>query len=366
MPAGLTVPRSPSSPAGTYVTPDPGFPGQHGERGTAAAACAARRENARHEDSCPAPGGGPVMTPITGDQYQISAGGYQATITELGAGLREFSHDGTPAVAGYQADELPPGAAGELLAPWPNRIDGGRYTLGGVTYQLDLSEPGAGNAIHGLTRWAAWTLVRHDPGAVQLSLRLPGRQGYPFTLNLTARYEVAADTGLTVTVTARNPGSRPAPYGLGAHPYLTTGAATVDECDLLLPAARWLPAGDRGIPAGPAQDVTGTPLDFRTARPVGDTRVDHAFTGLTREADGRVWVRLAGGGRQVALWAGDGLDWLQVFTGDTLGEAHRRRALAVEPMTCPPNAFASGTDLLMLAPGDSVTRSWGIQVTAAR
>jgi aldose 1-epimerase len=305
------------------------------------------------------------MTPLTGDQFQISAGGYQATITQLGAGLREFSHGGAAAVAGYHADELPPGAAGELLAPWPNRVDGGRYALGGVTHQLDLSEPAAGNAIHGLTRWAAWTPVRHEAAAVQLSLRLLGHQGFPFILEMTAVYQVAADSGLAVTVTARNPGSRPAPYGLGAHPYLTTGAATVDECELLLPAARWLPADGRGIPAGPAQDVAGTPLDFRTPRRIGVTQVDHAFTGLTREADGRVRVRLASGGRQVALWAGSGLDWLQVFTGDTLGEPHRRRALAVEPMTCPPNAFATGTDLLMLAPGDSVTRSWGIQVSAA-
>jgi aldose 1-epimerase len=52
-----------------------------------------------------------------------------------------------------------------------------------------------------------------------------------------------------------------------------------------------------------------------------------------------------------------------VFTGDTLDASRRRRALAVEPMTCPPNAFASGTDLIILAPGASVTHTWGIQVT---
>ncbi|MBO0775996.1 MAG: aldose epimerase, partial [Actinobacteria bacterium] len=221
------------------------------------------------------------MTPITGDQYEISAGGYQATITELGAGLRLFSHDGEPAIAGYGPDELPPGAAGQLLAPWPNRVDSGRYTIDGQAFQLDLSEPAAGNAIHGLTRWAAWQPVHQDPASVRLRLRLPGQQGYPFILELEAEYQVAAD-GLTVTVTGRNTGSRPAPFGLGAHPYLTTGAVTVDQCELLLPAARWLPAGDRGIPAGPPQDVAGSPLDFRAARLIGATRLDHAFTGLTR------------------------------------------------------------------------------------
>lgn len=302
------------------------------------------------------------MMPLTGNQYEISADGYQAVITELGAGLRELSCGGEPAVAGYPPDELPPGAAGQLLAPWPNRVDGGRYTVDGHTYQLDLSEPAAGNAIHGLIRWSSWTPLKHEGAVVLLGLRAPGRQGYPFPLEMEAEYQVGA-AGLTVTVTARNDGSRAAPFGLGAHPYLTAGSPVIDGCQLELPAARWLPANGRGIPSGPARDVTGGPLDFRTSRPVGATRIDHAFTGLSRDADGRAWTRLASDGRQVALWAGPGYDWLQVFTGDPLDEPHRRRALAVEPMTCPPNAFASGTDLIMLPPGGTVTRTWGIQVT---
>jgi len=302
------------------------------------------------------------MTALTGSQYEISAGDYRATITELGAGLREFSRAGVPAIAGFGADELPPGAAGQLLAPWPNRVDGGRYTAGGHEYQLDLSEPAAGNAIHGLTRWAAWSPVRHDPAAVQLALRLPGRQGYPFCLELTADYRLTAGTGLSVTVTARNTGSRPAPYGLGAHPYLTTGAPALGDCELTLPARQWLPADSRGIPSGPPRSVAGTPLDFRAGRPIGDAIVDQAFTGLSRDGHGRIWARLAGSGRQVTLWAGEGYEWLQVFTGDTLAAPHRRRALAVEPMTCPPNAFASGTDLLTIQPGTMVARTWGIEV----
>jgi aldose 1-epimerase len=113
------------------------------------------------------------------------------------------------------------------------------------------------------------------------------------------------------------------------------------------------------------EDVAGTRFDFRESRPIAAARIDHAFTGLTRDASGRAWARLGNGGTQVALWAGPGYQWLQVFTGDTLDPVHRRRGLAVEPMTCPPNAFASGVDLLMLEPGDSVTHTWGIQVTVA-
>ena len=189
-----------------------------------------------------------------------------------------------------------------------------------------------------------------------------GRPGYPFCIELTARYRLEADAGLEVTIMARNAGSRPAPYGTGCHPYLTTGAPVIDACQLELPAAQWLAADDRGIPRGQPEDVGGTPYDFREARRIGGTQLDHALTGLARDSDGRAWARLRGEEAQIAFWADPGYDWLQVFTGDALEPDRRRRALAIEPMTCPPNAFASGTDLLTLEPGDSVAHRWGLQV----
>ena len=135
----------------------------------------------------------------------------------------------------------------------------------------------------------------------------------------------------------------------------------LNDCELTLPAASWQPASDRGIPFGPAQDVEDSPYDFRTARPIGDVRLDHAFTGLIRDSGGHAWVRLSGPEAGAALWVDEGYRWLQVFTGDALDEQHRRRALAVEPMTCPPNAFVTGTDLLIIEPGQTVRHSWGIQ-----
>ena len=324
-------------------------------------------------------------TPLTGAQHRIRAGDYEAAVTELGAGLRQLSHRGRPLITGYEPDELPPAGAGQLLVPWPNRIDGGKYEFGGASCQLALSEAARGNAIHGLTRWANWEpaepaagqLAAGEPAAgesapgqggadlpatdqVTLTHVLHGRPGYPFCLELSVSYRLDAASGLSVAVTAWNIGSRPAPYGTGSHPYLTAGTPVVDDCELELDAADWLPTDDRGIPSGPPQDVTGSPFDFRAGRGIGDTRLDHALTGLSRDESGLAWAKLTGGGVRLGLWAGPGYDWLQVFTGDPLGPAQRRRALAVEPMTCPANAFVSGDGLLRLAPGDSVTHSWGI------
>lgn len=52
--------------------------------------------------------------------------------------------------------------------------------------------------------------------------------------------------------------------------------------------------------------------------------------------------------------------YVQVFSGDTLGPDKRRRGLAVEPMTCPPNAFRTGVDLMVLRPGEDIRLEWGI------
>jgi len=301
-----------------------------------------------------------MTIPLTGTQYEIEAGDYRATVTELGAGLRELTCGGTPLVTSYDADQLPPHGAGQLLSPWPNRVDGGRYPFGGAEYQLALSEPALGNAIHGLTRWIAWTRIAHDPTEVTLRSVPHGQQGYPFAVQVDVTYRLTSDSGLHVTVTAANKGSRPAPWGVGHHPYLAVPTPTVDECELTLPAGRWLPPGDRGIPSGPPRDVAGTEFDFRTARKLGETRLDHAFTGLRREPDGMAWVRLSAGGATTGLWADEGYRWLQVFTGDALEPELRRAALAVEPMTCPPNAFVSGEDLVVLQPKESVSCRWGI------
>jgi aldose 1-epimerase len=307
----------------------------------------------------------PAAVPLTGQQYQIASGQYRATVTELGAGLRELLFRDEPVIAGYEPDELPPGGAGQLLAPWPNRIDGGRYVFRGTEFQLALTEPAQANAIHGLTRWLTWTSVWRDASAVLLRSAPHGQQGYPFCLEIDAEYRLHPEAGLHVATTARNRGSHAAPYGTGSHPYLTAGTPVVNDCELTLPAASWLPTDDRGIPSGPPAAVDATPYDFRTPRPIGTTRLDHALTGLDRDGDGRAWAYLTandGLGIRVGLWAGQGYRWLQVFTGDPLGPDRRRKALAIEPMTCPPNAFVTADDLLVLDPGQAITHMWGIQV----
>ena len=109
--------------------------------------------------------------------------------------------------------------------------------------------------------------------------------------------------------------------------------------------------------------MEGTDRDFTTPRFVGPAVLDTAYTTLVREADGRALAGLdaPGGVTGATLWVDPGFPYLMVYTGDTLPDLpRRRRAVAIEPMTCPPNAFRTGKDVIDLQPGQEWRASWGI------
>jgi aldose 1-epimerase len=296
----------------------------------------------------------------SGEQVSLRAGGYTATVVEVGGGLRTLEHDGAALVDGYAEDEMCSGGRGQALLPWPNRIADGRYRFAERDHQVPLTEPERGNAIHGLARWANWQTLERTESGVVMSLRLHSQPGYPHTLELGIEYELSEE-GLAVLVIAANVGAEPAPFGAGAHPYLAAGDGMVDAAELTVPAATVLVPDERGIPAERAS-VGGTPLDVRAPRAIGDTVLDACFTDLARDEDGLARVRFVPrGGAAATLWMDAAWPYVQVFTGDTLEPERRRRGLAVEPMTCPPNAFATREDLWVLGPGEAFTGEWGIQ-----
>jgi aldose 1-epimerase len=304
------------------------------------------------------------MTGPSGDQFEIAGGGYRAVVTECGATLRLLEYAGRPILHGFGDDEMSSAGQGQLLMPWPNRVRDGQYSFAGQDLQLGLTEPARHNASHGLVRWAAWSPEEHAGSSVSLSYRLMAQSGYPWTVDLHVLYDLSAD-GLTVTQTATNLADRPAPYASGAHPYLTAGPGGVDTWELTIPAALRLVADDRKLPVG-EEDVSGTAYDFRVSRPLRGTVLDDAFGELDRDQDGvaTALVRDPATGRGAALWVDRHHPWLMVFTADD-GWHSPRQAIAVEPMTAPPDALRSGRDLLTLAPagqpGDEASVSWGIR-----
>ncbi|WP_338492143.1 gluconokinase, GntK/IdnK-type [Streptomyces sp. SJL17-4] len=305
---------------------------------------------------------GPSESPSpTGVSWRLVRGEQRAVVVQLGGALRDYVVNGRPLLDGFSAGSAITGGRGQLLLPWPNRVGGGRYGFGGRSLQLPLTEVEKNNAIHGLLRWALWKPLARTDDAVVLGTTLCPQPGYPFLLDVRVEYRLGPE-GLTTAVHATNTGTESAPYGVGQHPYLTVGTDLVDSALLTVPARYLLRTDDMGLPVGRAP-VDGGPYDFRAARPIGDLRLDTAFTGLDRGPDGRAVVRLAhpSGLRGIDLWLGEGTRYVQVYTGDTLAEPERRRqGVAVEAMSCPPDAFRSGTDLTVLEPGATHVLRWGL------
>ena len=271
----------------------------------------------------------------TGRQIELAHGGQRATVVEVGGGLRSYTAGDRAILAGFGERDMCHGARGQVLMPWPNRITGGRYTFDGTDYQLDITEPARTTAIHGLVRWDAWTVVNAASDRVLLTHRLHPQPGYPFSLDLSVEYVLALD-GLTVRAQATNIGPDACPFGAGFHPYLAPDTSTVNGTVLALPAKQ--------------------PSDFLVPRPVGDAELDTCFTDLQRDDGGIARVQFG----ETTLWVDHAFDYLMVFSADTLAPAERRRSLAVEPMTCAPDAFNTGAGLLVLAPGQTWTGVWGI------
>jgi aldose 1-epimerase len=292
---------------------------------------------------------------LSGTQYAIRAGEHKATIVEVGASLRQYTVRGVDITSPYQENEIAPAGCGAVLVPWPNRLRGGRYPFAGVNQQLPLTEPDKGNAIHGLARWARWQPAATQPDSVTLRMDLVPQKGWPFEVRVDVTYTLHPDTGLTVTARGRNTGSDPAPFGAGFHPYLSTHGRPFAEVSLRIPAAQRILADAAAIPVG-TEDVSGTPYDFRTAKPLGDVRLDDAFTDVLRDGDrASAEVRTVDGGAE--LWIDGAFGYLQVFTRHVPGVED---AVAIEPMSCPADAFNSGAGLVVLEPETEWTGTWGI------
>jgi aldose 1-epimerase len=303
---------------------------------------------------------GAVRT-IAGDVRTLAWRDQRAVVGEVGATLRSYSAGDEEILDGQGPTGIVSGGRGQVLAPWPNRLEDGSFTFAGTTAQAALDEPERRNAIHGLVRWLAWTVTDEGAAMIRLSCPLAAQPAYPFVLDLSVTYALG-ESGLTVTTQAANAGDRALPFGIGFHPYLRAPGGSVDGTCLTLPASRRLLLDERGLPTGD-QPVEGTDYDFRGGRAIGSARLDDCFCGLDRGEDGRVEIAIAGahGDDGVVLWADRAFGWIMCYTGDTLGEVSRRRqSVAIEPMTCPPNALRTGVGVVRVEQGESFVARWGI------
>ena len=293
--------------------------------------------------------------PAAGPTFTLTAGAAEVQVASLAAALRSYRVGDVQLTETWADGQIPPGAAGILLAPWTNRIDGGLWRLDGAEQQLDLTEVPKVNAIHGLLRNTGYHPIRQTPGSLTLSADIYPQHGYPFHLVHTATYELSADQ-LTVTQSLTNHSSRSAPFALGAHPYLKISGVPTSELRLTVRAECTFPTNARSIPVGTAA-VNGS-TDFRHGRRIGSTGLDAAFGGLTLRNGKHEHTLSAPDGRSVTLWTDESLAYVHVFLSTSYPGVDM--AVAIEPMTAPANAFNSGEGLRWLPAGETFSAQWGI------
>lgn len=301
-------------------------------------------------------------------RHEAPDGLHEASVTQIGATLRTYTIDGRPLISGFAAEQVRPAYRGAVLMPWPNRVRDGRYSFGGTDRQLALTEPQRLTAMHGLVCWQRWEPAMEGSSRVSCETTLFPQQGWDWTLTCRMTYALD-DDGLRVTAWVRNESDTAAPFGYSLHPYLTCGEASVDELELSLPAARTLGVDpERLLPeadtiAASLRDVDAA-TDLRAGPALAGRSLDTAYTDLRADPDGRWRAVLSHppSGARTVLWApATDLPWVQVFTGDALPEpARRRTGVALEPMTCGPDALATGEDLITLNPGQEWSTTWGL------
>jgi aldose 1-epimerase len=253
------------------------------------------------------------------------------------------------------------------MAPWANRIDGGKWTLDEQVLQLEINDPSMNNAIHGLVSQAVFEIADQTPTSVTLKTELQFSAGYPFNLEISVTYKLASD-GIDVKHEAKNLSDAAAPFVVGAHPYLQISGTPTEELEIKSSVRTVDIVNDRKIPIG-KQDISGSEFDITDWRELSTCNFDHGFSNLVRDSNGRGHHLLRSpSGDVLDIWQSAEMKYAFIFTPDFFtnnADATPRTAIAIEPQTGPANAFNSKEDLIWIEPNQAFEASWGLVFTPA-
>lgn len=301
-------------------------------------------------------------TPDT--ELTLTRGNLRLVVSPYGASLRGLSRRDTPIITGYSGAQNKLGGQGDVLIPFPGRVREGRYTFEGQTYQMVKNDKETPNAIHGFLRTVIWDQdnVTENSATFSTAFDADAHPGYPFPLRAEVTYTVT-ETGMTCAFVVQNTGTTDAPVAAGFHPYFTVGSGLINADTLHVPFGATLEYNDNLIPTGRVLPVPGTDFDFRQPRTVGDTIFNTCYLQPTRDSDGWTRIRLsdAADGRAVTVALDPSFNYVVLYSGDPLPASHRRRALAIEPMTCASDAFNHPDwGLAVLKPGEALSGTWKV------
>lgn len=278
----------------------------------------------------------------SGRQFQLTRGPWRATVVEVGAGLRMLSVDGREVLDGYSRHVACTGARGLPLITSLDRSPG-------RTAHFDEAH---------LPRSQRWICREQSDQHLLMGVDVGSTRNGADRLDVSVEYRLS-HSGLTVCTTAVNTGIQTCSYAAAHQPYLKFGAR-IDACHLRIAADRYISTDPHGATLT-TQASCGSVFDFSSAAAIGRQNLEVAFTGFHRDADGRAWLWLTDHcGATTALWVDQSYPFIEVYTSHTQAPPHFRTSLGVKPATCAPGARRSGEGLLMLAPGQSTSSTWGI------
>jgi aldose 1-epimerase len=303
------------------------------------------------------------LTPDT--DLTFTHGPYTLTVAPYGASLRGLTHNNDPVITGYHGKDGKVGGQGDVLIPFPGRVSGGRYTFEGQTYQMPINDKETPSAIHGFLRTQMWDVKAQSENAITFQTVLAPDQhaGYPFALAVCITYTLS-DDGLSVNFTLENTGTCDAPVAIGQHPYFTVNSPLIDADTLSLPYGSYLEYKDL-LPTGNVLPVAGSPFDFRESHAIGDVKFNTCFLNPVRDDDGHTRIHLSfSENKSLTIWLDASFSYVVLYSGDPLPDDHRRKSLAIEPMTCGSDAFNHPAwGLMTLAPAQTLTATWGVTVS---
>ncbi len=185
-------------------------------------------------------------------------------------------------------------------------------------------------------------------------LGLTAVDGYPFAFETGLTFSLTDPDGMRCSTKFTNRHDQEIPLGNGYHPYFCMGTDTIDELLLEFPAMTKLDLTN-GIPTGKILCYN----TFNKLTAIGTNEFDDCF----RVAAENIMVsRLynPNNGIELQIWQETGpsrYEYLQIYTPP------HRKSIAIEPMSCAPDAFNNDLGIIRLEPGESCTLSWGIRLT---
>jgi len=292
-------------------------------------------------------------------------------INTRGGGIAEYyiEKDGKreDIIYGYGNEKDYDGGMGDILAPFPGRVDRGNYHFQGTDYQLNGFKENSGNPIHAFVRELEWKVKKTADNQITSRLDVSGKQfaskGYPFSLEFNIIYTILKN-GIEIKSEIKNNGKTTAPFGIGWHPYFRV-TTKVDDAIWHVPASSVVEFDENLKPTGKLIPIEESSLDFRTPTRIGGRIIDNCFTNLIRNEKGIFTSRLSNedGSRAIEIWQDQSYPYFQTYSADTIMIKNRRQALALEPQSC--CGFAVNypkLGLIALSPREAFKGKWGINI----